>query len=58
MQLKRKDALNVIRVDAAQHGRATKVGLTAYLEARVSRAAFEKAVRDGQAIYERGEKRE
>lgn len=52
MRLNRKVALNIIRIDAAQHGMATRPGLQAYLEANISRDAFEEAVKLGQAIYD------
>ena len=55
-KLKRKDALNIIRIDAAQHGKATTPGIRAYIENNVSQAAFLEAVRLGQAIYERGQR--
>ena len=55
MGLRRKDALNIIRIDAAQHGLATQTGIRVYVETRsVSYAAFIEAVRLGQMINERG----
>lgn len=49
--LTRKMALDIIRVEVAQHGEITLVALRTYLEQRVSMAAFRKAAAQGLRQY-------
>lgn len=50
---KRDVALQMIRIDVAQHGRVTAEGLRAFLENRVSREAFNSACVQGLLQYQR-----
>ena len=52
----RKQALAVIRAEVAEHGECTRAAMRAYVENRVGRAAFNKAMAVGMQIH-RGEHR-
>ena len=47
----RKQALAVIVADVAQHGEATKTAIRVYVENRLSRKAFNEAIKIGLNIY-------
>lgn len=49
--MKRKQAIAVIVADVAQHGIAGKAALRAFVENRISRAAFNEAVAHGLHLY-------
>ena len=55
--MKRKQALAVIVADVAQHGEATKTAIRVYVENRISRQAFNEAIRIGLAVYRKGDSR-
>lgn len=51
--MKRKDALEYIRIEFATHGRATKKATRIYIENRISMKAFQEAASKGLAQHER-----
>jgi hypothetical protein len=53
--MKRADALTVIFAELAEHGKATQRALRAYIENRVSRAAFNEACQRGLRFYEKAQ---
>jgi hypothetical protein len=50
--MKRKDALNLIKVEFAKHGEATKLSTRTYIENRVSFDAYRLAATAGVRIFE------
>lgn len=50
---KRKIATACIVADAAENGKATKIGIRAYIEGGISRRTFNEAILIGQKIYQR-----
>lgn len=50
---RREVALIVIKAEVAETGKAGREAIRAYVEARVSREAFNKACAAGLAIFER-----
>lgn len=54
----RKQAMNIIRVEVAQNGVATKAAMRAYIENRVSFGAFVVACNEGRKIFEQQQKKE
>lgn len=53
---KREIALTTIRVEVAREGRMTQAAMRAYVENRISRAAFDEACRKGMRQFEAGGK--
>ena len=49
--MKRKDALNVIKVEYAKHGEMTAAAMRAYAESRVSFEAYTVAMKAGLKIF-------
>jgi hypothetical protein len=49
--MNRKNALNLIRVEFAEHGRPTTISTRAYVEHNIGFAAYSSALRAGMAIY-------
>ena len=52
--MKRKQALAVIVADVAQYGVAGKTSIRVYVENRISKKAFNDAIRTGLSIYRKG----
>ena len=53
---RRKVAIQVIVAEVAQTGKAGRCALRAYVETRLSAAAFHEACALGMKIYERGQR--
>ena len=49
--MKRKDALNLIKVEFAKHGEHTQTSMRAYTESRISFDAYTEAMKDGMKIF-------
>lgn len=49
---KREIALETIRIDVAQNGEVTTIGMRAYVENRVSFKAFKEAIAIGRRQFE------
>jgi len=49
--MNRKVALDTIRAEYATHGDATTAAMRAYVESRVSYAAYTRAMKAGMMIY-------
>lgn len=49
--MKRKDALNLIKIEYAKHGEMTKIAMRAYAESRISYASFTEAMKAGLKIF-------
>ena len=53
---RRKVAMACITADVYENGLATKIGIRAYIETRMSMRSFQEAIRLGQALRERDSK--
>ena len=49
--MNRKDALNAIRCEVAEHGEVTRTAMRIYSEHRISYEAFKKVVKQGKNIF-------
>ena len=52
--MKRKDALNLIKVEYAKHGEATAISMRAYAENRIGFVAYTEAMKAGIKIFAAG----
>ena len=53
-EMKRKDALNLIRAEYAIHGDATTASMRAYVDSKVSYAAYNAASKAGLKLFNEG----
>ena len=49
--MKRKDALNLIKVEYAKHGEMTTAAMRAYAESRIGFSAYTNAMKAGLNIF-------
>ena len=49
--MNRKDALNAIRCEVAEHGEVTRTAMRIYSEHRISYEAFKEVVNQGKNIF-------
>lgn len=52
--MKRKDALNLIKIEYAKHGEMTTAAMRAYAESRISFAAYTDAMKAGLKMCREG----
>lgn len=52
--MKRKIALDIIRIEVAQNGEVTREAMRAYAESRIGYAAYDEAVKAGFKLFKSG----